>query len=249
MIDIQNEIENRGIPLNYVGVSDYKTLIQINKQPTVANIKFGISLDEHHRGIHMSRLCILLNQLEEVNNESIKLLLRTAIKDSQSTFSKIEINASFYLSKIAPVSQLSSKLFYDTKIVAQSKYGEVEIIHKLTIPVISLCPCSKAISMYGAHNQRGSVSIEMCGIDTYSYPEIIHLIEKNAASSELFEVIKRPDEKYVTEFAYNNPKFVEDVVRDAIRILQTSFPGKLLSVEAINHESIHTHNAFAYTEI
>lgn len=249
MIDIQNEKENRGIKLNYVGVSDYKIPIQINKQPTVAKIKFGISLDEHHKGIHMSRLCILLNDLEEVNNDSIKQLLAAAIKVSQSESSKVEIEICFYLTKIAPVSQLPSQLFYDAKIVAESKFGKVEIIHKLTIPISSLCPCSKAISRYGAHNQRGSVSIEMCGIDTSSYPEIIHLIEKTAASSELFEVLKRTDEKYVTEFAYNNPKFVEDIVRDAIRILQTTFPGKLLSVEATNYESIHAHNAFAYTEV
>ena len=249
MIDIQNETENRGIPLNYVGVSDYKIPIRINKQPTIAKVKFGISLDEYHKGIHMSRLCILLNDLEEVNNNSIKELLATAINVSQSTFSKVEIETSFYLTKIAPVSQLPSKLFYDTKVVAQSKCGEVEIVHKLTIPVTSLCPCSKAISMYGAHNQRGNIFIEMCGIDTSSYPEIIRLIEKTSASAELFEVLKRPDEKYVTEFAYNNPKFVEDIVRDAIRILQTSFPGKILSVEAVNYESIHEHNAFAYTKI
>lgn len=176
-------------------------------------------------------------------------MLATAINVSQSTFSKVEIETSFYLTKIAPVSQLPSKLFYDTKVVAQSKCGEVEIVHKLTIPVTSLCPCSKAISMYGAHNQRGNIFIEMCDIDTSSYPEIIRLIEKTSASAELFEVLKRPDEKYVTEFAYNNPKFVEDIVRDAIRILQTSFPGKILSVEAVNYESIHEHNAFAYTKI
>lgn len=249
MIDIQNETEKRGIPLNYVGVSDYKIPIRINKQPTIAKVKFGISLDEHHKGIHMSRLCILLNNLEEVNNDSIKQLLETAIKVSQSTFSKVEIETSFYLTKMAPVSQLPSKLFYDVKIVAQSKCGEVEIVHKLTVPVTSLCPCSKAISMYGAHNQRGNIFIEMCDIDTSSYPDIIHVIEKTSASAELFEVLKRPDEKYVTEFAYNNPKFVEDVVRDVIRVLQTSFSGKLLSVEAVNYESIHEHNAFAYTEI
>ena len=249
MIDIQNEAEGCGIPLNYVGVSDFKIPIRINKQPTIAKVKFGISLDEYHKGIHMSRLCILLNDLEEVNNNSIKQLLATAIKVSQSTFSKVEIESSFYLTKIAPVSQLPSKLFYDAKVVAQSKCGEVEIVHKLTIPLTSLWPCSKAISIYGAHNQRGHISIEMCNIDKSSYPEIVRLIEKTSASAELFEVLKRPDEKYVTEFAYNNPKFVEDIVRDAIRILQTSFPGKVLSVEAVNYESIHEHNAFAYTEV
>lgn len=249
MIDIQNETEGCGIPLNYVGVNDYKIPIRINKQPTIAKVKFGISLDEHHKGIHMSRLCILLNDLEEVNNDSINQLLVTAIKVSQSTFSKVEMETCFYLTKTAPVSQLSSKLFYDAKIVAQLKCGEVEIVHKLTIPITSLCPCSKAISMYGAHNQRGKIFIEMCNIDTSSYPEIIHLVEKTSASAELFEVLKRPDEKYVTEFAYNNPKFVEDVVRDTIKMLQSSFPGKLLSVEAVNYESIHEHNAFAYTEI
>lgn len=196
----------------------------------------------------MSRLCVLLNDLDEVNNDSIKQLLSKAIKVSQTIFSKVEIETSFYLTKIAPVSKLPSKLFYDTKIVAESNCGKMEIVHKLTIPITSLCPCSKAISMYGAHNQRGSVSIEMCGIDTSAYPKIIHLIEKTAASSELFEVLKRTDEKHVTEFAYNNPKFVEDVVRDTIKILQTTFPKRLRSVEAVNYESIHAHNAFAYTK-
>lgn len=249
MIDIQNERENRGIPLNCVGVSDYRMPIHINNQPTIANIKLGVSLDEYHKGIHMSRLCILLNDLDEVNNDSIKQLLSRAIQVSQSQFSKIEIETSFYLTKKAPVSQLTSKLFYGVKIVAQAECEKNDIVHKLTIPITSLCPCSKAISIYGAHNQRGSVSIEMFDIDTSFYPKIIHLIEKVAASSELFEVLKRPDEKFVTEFAYNNPKFVEDIVRDAIGTLQTTFFGKLLSVEVENYESIHAHNAFAYTEI
>ncbi len=249
MIDIQNEIENRGVPLNYVGVSNYKAPIKINKQNSIAKIKFGVSLDEQHKGIHMSRLCILLNDFEEINNDSLKQLLNKATKICHSTFSKVEIETSFYLTKIAPVSRLPSKVFYDAKIVAQLKCGKIEIIHKLTIPITSLCPCSKAISMYGAHNQRGSVSIAMHNIDTSSYSELIRLIEKAAASSELFEVLKRTDEKFVTEFAYKNPKFVEDVVRDTVVILKSAFSEKLLSVEAVNYESIHTHDAFAYANI
>lgn len=249
MIDIQNGLEDRGIPLNYVGVSNYRVPIYINGQPVVAKVKFGVSLDKQHKGIHMSRLCVLLNELEEVNNSEIEQILAAANSVSQSTYSKIEIETSFFLTKKAPVSQLPSKVFYDVRIVAQSKHGEIDIVHKLTIPVTSLCPCSKAISMYGAHNQRGSISVEMRHIDTSSYPKIIQMIEQSAASSELFEVLKRPDEKFVTEFAYDNPKFVEDVVRDTVVVLQTIFSGKLISVEAVNYESIHSHNAFAYIEI
>lgn len=249
MIDIQNDFESRGIPLNCVGVCDYKIPIIINKQPTVATIKFGVSLDEYHRGIHMSRLCILLNDLQEVNNKSINQLLSMATSVSQSTFAEIEIETDFYLTKIAPVSKLSSKMFYGVKILACSSCGKVDLVHKLTIPMTSLCPCSKAISKHGAHNQRGSVSIELCDIDTTLYPAIIHQIEKTATSSELFEVLKRPDEKYVTELAYNNPRFVEDIVRDAISSLQDSFPGKLCAIEVLSYESIHAHNAFAYTKI
>lgn len=249
MIDIQNGIENRGIPLNYVGVSNYKVPIRINDQPAVAEVKFGVSLDKRHKGIHMSRLCVLLNELEEVNNCKIEQILAAANTVSQSTCSKIEIETSFYLTKKAPVSQLPSKVFYDVRIVAYSKHGATDIVHRLMIPVTSLCPCSKAISMYGAHNQRGSISVEMRNIDTSSYPKIIQMIEKSAASSEVYEVLKRPDEKFVTESAYDNPKFVEDAVRDTVAVLQADFSGKIISVEAVNYESIHAHNAFAYTEL
>lgn len=249
MIDIQNGVENRGISLNYVGVSDYKIPVYMCEQPVVAKIKFGVSLDGNRKGIHMSRLCVLLSDLNNINNSEIERLLVSAKNVLQSKFSKIEIDTGLFLSKKAPVSKLLSKVFYDVRIVAEQNYGEIDIIHKLTIPVTSLCPCSKAISMYGAHNQRGDISVELRNIDTYDYPKIIQLIEKSASSAELFEILKRPDEKFVTELAFDNPKFVEDAVRDAVVVLQNAFSEKLISVEAVNYESIHVHNAFAYTKI
>lgn len=249
MKDIQNEIDSRGLKLQYVGVSNYRIPCTIMNQNTICVIKFGVSLDESHRGIHMSRLCVILENLTAIDNANINATLKQACKELCSTFSKIEISSCFFLKKCAPATKIESKLAYDIKIEASLNNGVFEVFHTINIPITSLCPCSKSISLYGAHNQRAIIKVKLSGIDTDRYAEIIRSIEKNSASSELFEVLKRPDEKAVTEYAYNNPKFVEDVVRDTALSLKKMFCNSRIQIEATSFESIHAHNAFAYLTV
>lgn len=246
MIDIQNEADNRGIYLMNVGVSQYKLPITVNNQHTIATAKLGVSLSSSQRGIHMSRLCRLLETIDIVNNYTIQQILETAVREMPSDRSELLINTGIFVEKEAPISKIISKMYCDLFIRGNYSDGKISISHEIRIPITSLCPCSKAISKYGAHNQRGTIAVEFIDIDTGDYPSIIQLLEK-AASSEIFEVLKRYDEKYVTEHAYENPKFVEDIVRDVILTCNNFFPKKLKSVETINEESIHSHNAFAAT--
>ena len=246
MKDVQSEKDNRGIPITNVGVCDYKIPLVINGQKTLGDVKLGVSLDEYHKGIHMSRLCLLLNSFSNVNNLSIIGILNSACDVMDSVCSQIIIKTSIYYEKQAPISGISSMLFYDICIDAQKEHDEIVTRHTLSVPITTLCPCSKAISRYGAHNQRSIVKVTLQDIDIVEYKTIINLIEKEVASSELFEVLKRPDEKAVTERAYENPKFVEDVARDALICLQDRYSTKVVDIEAINHESIHNHNVFAY---
>lgn len=249
MVDIQKQSDCRGIPIMNVGVSDYKISITINSQQCTAIARLSVSLDSTQKGIHMSRLCSILEDVEIVNNRSIFSILEKAAETMPSTTAELVVCAEFFLYKTSPVSHFSSREFYGVQITGDYESGKATIYHKLSIPVTSLCPCSKAISDYGAHNQRGILSVEFGEIDTNDYVSIIRTLEKAAASSELYEVLKRPDEKSVTEHAYNNPKFVEDIVRDAIISCRETFPGKLRYVEATNFESIHSHNAFAATKL
>ena len=249
MIDIQKETDCRGIPIMNVGVSGYKIPITINSQHSTALAKLSVSLDSSQKGIHMSRLCSILEDIDSINNELFFAILENAAESMSSSTAELIIDTSFYLEKTAPVSRLSSRVYYDIKITGTYDNAKTTIFHKLFVPITSLCPCSKAISIYGAHNQRGILSVEFGQIDTNDYELIIRSLEKAAASSEIYEVLKRPDEKSVTERAYDNPKFVEDVVRDAIITCRESLPGKLHYVEATSFESIHSHNAFAATRL
>ena len=249
MVDIQKQQDYRGISIMNVGVSDYKIPITINSQHCTATAKLSVSLDSSQKGIHMSRLCNVLENVDIVNNGSIYSILKKAAETMPSSSAELVICAEFFLKKFAPVSHLTSREYYGVQITGTYDSGKTTVYHKLSIPITSLCPCSKAISNYGAHNQRGILSVEFEAIDTQDYESIIRTLEKAAASSELYEVLKRPDEKSVTERAYDNPKFVEDIVRDSIISCRESFPGTLRYVEATNFESIHTHNAFAATKI
>lgn len=249
MIDIQSELDCRGIPIMNVGVKDYKIPITINSQPSIALAKLSVSLDSSHKGIHMSRLCSILEGIESICNESFRVVLEKAVEAMSSSTAELIIRTSFYLKKYAPVSRIASREYYDVQITGTYINSKTTILHKLSIPFTSLCPCSKAISDHGAHNQRGILSVEFEKIDTSDYELIIQALEKDASSSELYELLKRPDEKVVTERAFDNPKFVEDVVRDAIISCRESFPSKLRNVEATSFESIHSHNAFASTKL
>lgn len=246
MKDVQSELETRGLKIQCVGVSNYKIPCKIINQTTLCEIKLGVSLDANKRGIHMSRLCDIIEHLTTIDNESISAVLKKSCEELEASYSKIEIESSIFLKKNAPVTEMASRLPYDIKIEASIDEDSIpHICHTICIPITLLCPCSKAISIYGAHNQRGVIKITINGIDTSNYVEIIRNVERNSPSAELFEVLKRPDEKAVTENAYENPKFVEDVIRDATLLLRDMFRNNDITVEVTSFESIHAHNAFA----
>lgn len=246
MIDIQSSEDCRGIFLHSVGVKDYLLQARINEQHTLAKIQFGVSLRETQKGIHMSRLCQLLNSFETISNDNIIKILILGMEVLNAKSAKISIDSIYFRKKTAPVSGIDGAMSYIVRIDASIKEdGSVAIKHSINVPVTAVCPCSKAISNFGAHNQRGIICVTLLDVDVCDYNDIISIIEKNGASCELYSILKREDEKNVTETAYDNAKFVEDIVRDTVIGLRTHYPDQIDSIECVNYESIHNHNAFA----
>ena len=173
MIDIQKELDCRGIPIMNVGVSNYKIPITINSQHSTAIAKLSVSLDSSQKGIHMSRLCTILESIGSINNASFCTILEKAAESMPSPTAELIICTSFFLNKSAPVSRISSRVYYDVQIAGIYNNAKISIFHKLFISITSLCPCSKAISVYGAHNQRGILAVEFGEIDTNDYELII----------------------------------------------------------------------------
>lgn len=246
MIDIQNSADYRGLPLHNVGIKDYTLQMTINGEHTLATVEFAVSLDAEHKGIHMSRLCQLLDSYNVLNNKSITELLSLALKILETDSASIAIDTIYFRRKLAPVTNLSGVMGYKIYVSATASQAGTTIKHCINIPIAAVCPCSKAISNFGAHNQRGNVCVSLVDVDVFDYDTIIDIVEKQAASCELYSVLKREDEKAVTESAYQNAKFVEDITRDAIIGIRSQYGSKLRSIECINYESIHNHNAFAF---
>ncbi len=245
MIDLQNSKDDRGLPLHNVGVKDYILQMIINEQHTIAKVQFGVSLDAGHKGIHMSRLCQLLDSFYVLNNNNIKEILTSARKLLATDFASIVIDTTYFRRKKAPITGFSGIMSYGIHVSATTQTDTL-IKHSISVPVTAVCPCSKAISNYGAHNQRGLVCATLGDIDIFDYDTVIDIVEKQAASYDLYSILKREDEKMVTERAYENAKFVEDITRDAIIGLKAYYGYKLHSIECVNYESIHNHNAFAF---
>ena len=196
----------------------------------------------------MSRFVEVLNSHErEISVESFESILRTMVKKLETESGDIEMTFPYFVNKTAPVSRVKSLLDYEVTFIGEIKKGSYEFTMKVVVPVTSLCPCSKQISAYGAHNQRSHVSIS---IRTNSFVWIEELIKmaEDQASCELYGLLKRSDERYVTEKAYDNPKFVEDVVRDVAAVLNLDTRIDAYVVESENFESIHNHSAYALIE-
>lgn len=246
MIDIQSSEDCRGIFLHSVGIKDYLLQAKINEQHTLAKIQFGVSLGETQKGIHMSRLCQLLDSFETISNDKIIKILTLGTEVLNAKSGNIVIDSTYFRKKKAPVSGIDGVMSYIVRIAASmTEDGSVTIKHSVNVPVTAVCPCSKAISNFGAHNQRGMICVTLLGVDVCDYNDIINIIEKNGASCELYSILKREDEKNVTETAYDNAKFVEDIVRDTVIGLRIRYPNQIDSIESVNYESIHNHNAFA----
>jgi len=251
--DVQSRKDTRQIPINKVGIKDIRHPVRVKdrnmgEQHTIACFNMYVNLPHNFKGTHMSRFVEILNQHErEISVESFKEMLREMAVRLEAESGHIEMRFPYFVSKKAPVSGVESLMDYDVTFVGEIHNGVDEMTIKVVVPVTSLCPCSKKISDYGAHNQRSHVTVTARITDFVWVEEIIDLIEQEA-SCELYGLLKRPDEKSVTERAYNNPKFVEDMVRDVAARLNQEDRISAYVVESENFESIHNHSAYALIE-
>jgi len=251
--DVQSSADTRQIAINKVGIKDIRHPVRIKdrsegEQATIANFNMYVYLPHNFKGTHMSRFVQILNTHErEITLESFKVMLEEMAERLESTEGHIEMSFPFFVNKKAPISGVESLLDYHVTLLGQIKDGVSDISVKVIVPVTSLCPCSKKISDYGAHNQRSHVTLTVRMDEFVWIEELIDLVEAEA-SCELFGLLKRPDEKYVTERAYNNPKFVEDMVRDVAARLNADDRISAYTVESENFESIHNHSAYALIE-
>ena len=248
--DVQNSADTRRIPINKVGIKDIRHPVRVKdrsggEQHTIAHFNRYVNLPHNFKGTHMSRFVEILNHHErEISVESFKDMLAEMTELLEAESGHIEMSFPYFVNKVAPVSKVESLLDYNVTLIGERNSEDTFTNIKVVVPVTSLCPCSKKISEYGAHNQRSHVTISARTRGFVWIEELIDIVEQEA-SCELYGLLKRPDEKYVTERAYDNPKFVEDMVRDiAVRLNKDD---RILGyvVESENFESIHNHSAYA----
>jgi len=250
--DTQNTTDVRNIVINEVGIKDILHPINfINRDqeslPSVANFTMTVRLPENVKGTHMSRFVEILNEKEcAFSVQTFMNLVQTVADKLNSNSSHIIVDFPFFRKKSAPSSGVESLLDYHATLSGKIIDGKTDLSVKVVVPVTSLCPCSKSIAKYGAHNQRSHITIQATaseGSDLY-LEDLIDLAEQKA-SSELYAVLKREDEKVVTERAYDNPAFVEDIVRDIAVELNNNEKIDYYCLESENFESIHNHSAYA----
>jgi len=248
--DMQSRRDDRELPINKVGVRGLRFPIHVRDrarqvQDTVATIGMFVDLPKEFKGTHMSRFVEVLNAHGSiVHVENIMEILRSLQKKLNATTSHIEIEFPYFMSKRSPVSRKSSLMDYVARFDAAACGPETDFLLTVRVNVTTLCPCSKAIAKYGAHNQRGEVTVALRFKKIVWIEEVIEMVEASA-SSELYALLKRQDEKSVTERAYENPVFVEDLVRNVALRLNAHPLVTWYKVEAENFESIHNHNAYA----
>jgi len=249
--DVQGEQDKRNIPIDRVGIKDISHPVIIidrtnREQHTVARFNMYVSLSAQHKGAHMSRFVEILNQHEyEITVDSFKMMIKEMINTLDADAGHIEMSFPYFVEKCAPVTGIKSLLDYQVSFIAEMIDDSEPLIQiKVIVPITTLCPCAKKISDYGAHNQRSQVTLHVSLKGRVWIEELIDIIEKSA-SCELYSLLKRQDEKYVTEHAYDNPKFVEDIVRDIAVKLNADNRVSGYTIESENFESIHNHSAYA----
>ncbi|HWT70581.1 MAG TPA: GTP cyclohydrolase FolE2 [Oxalicibacterium sp.] len=250
--DVQSTPDTRRIAIQRVGVKGVRYPLTIRTAagmlPSVGTWNMYVHLPEQQKGTHMSRFIALLEGLDGPLDVAVfSKLLRDMLLLLEAQAGSIEVNFPYFINKTAPVSGVQSLLDYEVGMRGEIKHDVVEVTLKLMVPVTSLCPCSKKISAYGAHNQRSHITVNAVLDGELAIEELIAQIEAQA-SCELYGLLKRPDEKYVTERAYENPKFVEDLVRDVAGVLNKDARVLAYTLEAENFESIHNHSAYALIE-
>lgn len=251
--DKQSEPDHRRLRIDKVGVRGLRFPIEIGDkervtQNTIATIGMFVDLPHEFKGTHMSRFIEVLNAHGNVVHvEDITEILHAMQKKLHAETAHLEMEFPYFMTKRAPVSQGESLMDYTARFEATATGKELDFVLTVIVPVTTLCPCSKAISKYGAHNQRGNVTVKIRSSKAIWIEDLIAIVE-SSASSELYSLLKRVDEKAVTERAYENPVFVEDLVRNVAEKLNAHPNVTWYKVEAENYESIHNHNAYACIE-
>jgi GTP cyclohydrolase I len=251
--DVQNLADTRHLAINKVGIKGIRHPVvvkdkSIGVQHTIASFNMYVYLPHDFKGTHMSRFVEILNQHgREISVESFESILREMVLKLEAKSGYIEMTFPYFVNKTAPVSGVQSLLDYDVTFTGAITDGQYSFTMKVLVPVTSLCPCSKKISERGAHNQRSHVTITVHTCKSVWIEEVVRYAEEQA-SCELYGLLKRPDEKFVTERAYDNPKFVEDMVRDIATALNADERIDAYIVESENFESIHNHSAYALIE-
>jgi GTP cyclohydrolase I len=251
--DVQNTVDTRRLAIDKVGIKSIRHPVIVKdkaggEQHTVANFNMYVHLPQQFKGTHMSRFVEILNMNEHaISVESFETILREMVKRLEAESGHIEMTFPYFVNKAAPISGVKSLLDYEVTFIGEIHQDRIDITVKVLVPVTSLCPCSKKISNYGAHNQRSHVTVTALINDFIWIEDIIDLVEEQA-SCQLYGLLKRPDEKFVTERAYDNPKFVEDMVRDVAAQLNAEKRIVAYIVESENFESIHNHSAYALIE-
>ncbi|MFZ2447055.1 MAG: GTP cyclohydrolase FolE2 [Syntrophobacteraceae bacterium] len=254
MIDVQNQSDHRNINIDKVGVKDIRypvTVMDRNNgvQHTVASINMYVNLPREFKGTHMSRFIEILNEFHgNLDIREFSTVLAALQEHLQAESAHMEISFPYFIRKLSPVTESAGLMEYRCRVAGSldSRKG-YDLVLEVNVPISTVCPCSKEISDYGAHNQRGLVRLAVRFKRFVWIEDLVQLVE-NAASCDVYSVLKRPDEKFVTESAYENPKFVEDVVRDIAFDLKKDTNIKWFLVDVENFESIHNHSAYAFIE-
>ncbi len=252
--DVQSSADSRRLAIDRVGIKGIRHPVKVldrrgGAQHTVATFNMDVGLPQDFKGTHMSRFVEILNAGErEFSVENFETLLREMVARLDASTGRVEMSFPYFIEKSAPVSGVRSLMDYRVTLVGTiDEAGGFRWTIRVTVPVTSLCPCSKEISEYGAHNQRSHVTVEVTARKFVWIEELIALVEQQG-SCEVFALLKRPDEKFVTERAYDNPKVVEDLVRDVAGALKADPRIETFVVESENFESIHNHSAYALLE-
>lgn len=253
MRDVQSELDKRNVPIDKVGISSISWPIQVldrsnGIQETVADVSLSVLLPRDYRGTHMSRFIEVLGlQEKQVTFHNMENLLGMLQERLDADEAHAEFSFPYFITKIAPVSGSPGRVRYDVRFIAELKGTKFDLITELVAPIQTLCPCSKEISDHGAHNQRAHARISV-RMKTLVWIEELAEIADHCASAPVYSILKREDEKAVTERAYANPRFVEDSVRELALAMDRDDRITWYSVSVISHESIHNHDAFASVE-
>jgi GTP cyclohydrolase IB len=250
MPDVQASSDQRRVAIDRVGVKEVTYPIRLatpdgGEQSTVAKVSMYVSLPHHQKGTHMSRFLEVLNEFaaSALTPQCFPLIARAIRERLNAAEAHFEAEFTYFIRKFAPVTGAPGLMDYQVRFESSAN-GEEDFIMSVAAPATSLCPCSKEISQYGAHNQRCRIEAKVRITERVWIEEIVEYLER-AASVAVYAVLKRPDEKYVTEAAYDNPKFVEDIVRDLALLLDKEPRISWFSINSENFESIHNHNAYA----